>query len=96
MLHALSGDVRIAYADQGEGEAVVFLPGLGMSHATWAVPAGRLAQTHRVLSIDPRGSGESDKPDEPITAATVAGDVAAVLDAAGVSGPIWRSSRSVA
>jgi pimeloyl-ACP methyl ester carboxylesterase len=84
MPRALSGDVRINYADQGEGDAVVMLPGLGMSHATWAVPAGRLARTHRVLSIDPRGSGESDKPDAPITAQTVCADVMSVLDSAGV------------
>jgi pimeloyl-ACP methyl ester carboxylesterase len=81
---ALSGDVRIHYADQGEGDAVVLLPGLGMSHATWAAHATRLGRTHRVLSVDPRGSGESDKPDEPYTRATVSADVAAVLDAAGV------------
>jgi aminoacrylate hydrolase len=84
MPYALSGDVRIHYADQGTGDTVVFLPGLGMSHATWAVPAERVGRSHRVLAVDPRGSGLSDKPDKPYTRATVAADVCAVLDAAGV------------
>jgi 3-oxoadipate enol-lactonase len=84
MPHALSGDVRIHYADSGAGDAVVLLPGLGMSHTTWTAHANRLAQTHRVLAVDPRGSGRSDKPDEPYTPATVSADIAAVLDAAGV------------
>jgi pimeloyl-ACP methyl ester carboxylesterase len=86
MPEALSGDVRINYDDQGDGEAVAFLPGLGMSHATWAAAARRLARTHRVLCVDPRGSGASDKPDAPLTPATVSADLAAVLDAAGVDG----------
>lgn len=85
MPEALSEGVRINYADAGEGEeAVLLLPGLGMSHLTWSAHAAALAPRYRVLSVDPRGSGASDTPDHPYTAATVAADVAAVLDAAGV------------
>jgi 3-oxoadipate enol-lactonase len=84
MPEAVSEGVRINYADAGDGEALVLLPGLGMSHLTWAVHAAALASRYRVLSVDPRGSGLSDTPDHPYTAATAAADVAAVLDAAGV------------
>jgi 3-oxoadipate enol-lactonase len=79
-----SGDIEINYTDRGSGEAVVFLPGLGMSEATWGVHAERVARTHRALSIDPRGSGASDTPDEPYLPETVAADVVAVLDDVGV------------
>jgi len=82
---ALSEGVRINYVESGDGEeAVVLLPGLGMSLQTWAQHADQLSSTYRVLSIDPRGSGESETPDHPYTEATVAADVGAVLDAAGV------------
>lgn len=85
MPEAVSEGVRINYADAGSGEeTVVLLPGLGMSHLTWAVHAEALAPRYRVLSVDPRGSGLSETPDHPYTAATVAADVAAALDAAGV------------
>lgn len=85
MPEAVSEGVRINYADSGAGdEAVLLLPGLGMSHLTWAKHAEALAPRYRVLSVDPRGSGASQTPDHPYTAATVAADVGAVLDAAGV------------
>lgn len=85
MPEAISEGVRINYAEWGAGEeAVVLLPGLGMSCQTWAVHAEALAPTHRVLAVDPRGSGASETPDHPYTADTVAADVGAVLDAAGV------------
>lgn len=85
MEQAISEGVRINYAEAGAGEDVVMLlPGLGMSHLTWARHAEALASRYRVLSVDPRGSGASDTPDHPYTAATTAADVAAVLDAAGV------------
>lgn len=86
MPEALSEGMRINYADQGAGEdAVVLLPGLGMSHRTWAQHAEQLALSYRVLSVDPRGSGESETPDHRYTAATVAADLDAVLDSAGIT-----------
>jgi aminoacrylate hydrolase len=80
-----SGDsARIHYEERGDGEPIVLIPGLGMSLATWADVAGRLAGRHRAIAVDPRGSGASDKPDEPYTGELLAGDIAAVLDDAGV------------
>ncbi|MBS1878797.1 MAG: alpha/beta fold hydrolase [Actinobacteria bacterium] len=85
MPEAVSEGVRINYAERGAGEEVVVLvPGLGMSLRTWDATTEALARRYRVLVIDPRGSGESEAPDHPYTAATVAADVGAVLDAAAV------------
>lgn len=86
MTFATSADgARIHYEAEGDGEPVVLLPGLGMTLATWSEVRDRLvAEGHRVVAIDPRGSGASDKPDQPYTGELVAGDVAAVLDDAGV------------
>ena len=82
---ASSDGATIHYSEWGEGDqTLIFLPGLGMSNQTWATHAEALASSYRVLAIDPRGSGESDTPDHVYTAAVVAGDVAAVMDAAGV------------
>ena len=47
--------------------------------------ARRLADRFRVVSVDLRGHGESDKPDADYEQATVARDVAGALDALGVA-----------
>lgn len=83
MPHALSGDARIHYAAEGDGDPVLLIPGLGMSATTWSAAGGRLASSYRVLFADPRGSGESDTPDIPYTGELVAADMLAVLDDAG-------------
>ncbi|MBM3676264.1 MAG: alpha/beta fold hydrolase [Actinobacteria bacterium] len=81
---ARSGEVGIHYEDGGAGEPVVLVPGLGMATPVWADARRRLEPTCRVLTVDPRGSGQSGKPAGPYTGDTVAGDLEAVLDDAGV------------
>lgn len=84
MPHAVSGDVRIHYVVAGDGPPVLLIPGLGMSAATWEPVGRRLAASRRVIYADPRGSGQSDRPDVPYTGDLLAADMAAVLDHAGV------------
>jgi 3-oxoadipate enol-lactonase len=79
------GTARIHYSDRGEGpETVLFIPGLGMRETTWAAHAEVIGERRRALSMDPRGSGDSDTPDSAYTPATAVADVTAVLDDAGV------------
>jgi pimeloyl-ACP methyl ester carboxylesterase len=68
-----SGGVKIAYIDEGTGEAVVLLHGFGASAAEmWTnLPLARtqflpeLAKQYRVIAPDLRGHGRSDKPHDP-------------------------------
>lgn len=78
--------ITINYSDRGASDDVVlFVPGLGMSEATWAAHAEAAAASgRRALAMDPRGSGASATPDAPYTPELIAADVLAVLDAAGV------------
>jgi pimeloyl-ACP methyl ester carboxylesterase len=90
-----SGAARLRYVDQGEGDAVVLLHGLlGTVELHWidgyagmkpnVLPA--LARHHRVLAIDLRGHGGSDKPHTVADyGARMAEDVIALLDHARVS-----------
>ncbi|HTJ22438.1 MAG TPA: alpha/beta fold hydrolase [Gemmatimonadaceae bacterium] len=59
--------VRIHYVEQGKGEPVVLLHGLGGSVGTWTSTGilQALAQDHRVIAFDMRGHGKSDKPHDP-------------------------------
>lgn len=76
--------VRLAYDDTGAGDPVVLVHGFASSRReTWdGWPEALVDAGHRVLALDVRGHGESDKshdsaaygPDE------LAGDVVALLD----------------
>ncbi|WP_440709773.1 alpha/beta fold hydrolase [Herbiconiux sp. YIM B11900] len=79
---------RIAYRSIGEGTPVVLLHGTALSQAIWRGFGylRALGGSHRVITLDLRGHGRSDKPH---TAASYGidlfvGDVIAVLDALGV------------
>lgn len=56
------GDIRIRYLDQGSGQAVVLVHGLGGSIESWANNIEGLSKEIRVIAIDLPGFGQSDKP----------------------------------
>jgi pimeloyl-ACP methyl ester carboxylesterase len=59
--------VKVRYIEQGNGEPVVLLHGIGGSVQSW-VDAGvfdALAADHRVIALDARGHGKSGKPHDP-------------------------------
>lgn len=89
---APSKGARIHYAEHGRaghGPTVVLLQGLGLSSRFWFdVPnllASDPATPRHVLAVDNRGTGKSDRPRRLWRMGTMADDVAAVLDHAGVS-----------
>jgi 3-oxoadipate enol-lactonase len=91
---ALSRGAHIHYSVHGaasarsHGPAVILVQGLGLSSRFWFdVPdilASDPARPRYVLALDNRGTGKSDKPGGVWTMGTMADDVVAVLDHAGV------------
>lgn len=61
--HFVSGDVSIRYKDLGDGPAVMLVHGFTGSCEHWTTLQDELASSHRVVAIDCRGHGQSDKPD---------------------------------
>jgi pimeloyl-ACP methyl ester carboxylesterase len=57
----LHGD-RVAYRDEGTGEALLLVHGMGGSSNTWRGVIPLLAKKYRVIAPDLLGHGESDKP----------------------------------
>ncbi len=60
-----SDGVRIRYLDAGEGDAVVLLHGFALSaEVNWGLTGllDSLPQEYRMLALDQRGHGRSDKP----------------------------------
>lgn len=60
-----SGDVRLRYRDIGQGAAVLLLHGWSRDLDDWQPVADSLAARHRVIALDWRGFGRSDKPTDP-------------------------------
>lgn len=84
-----SGGVRIRYIEAGVGDPVVLVHGnLSNADRQW-VNSGvvsALARTHRVIALDCRGFGKSDKPHDPDQyGAEMARDVVRLLDHLGIA-----------
>jgi pimeloyl-ACP methyl ester carboxylesterase len=54
--------VKLFYEEEGSGPAVLLIHGFGASTYTWRGIAPELAQDHRVIAVDLKGFGQSDKP----------------------------------
>lgn len=54
--------VKLAVQERGAGKPLILIHGLGASSYTWRKIAPALAKTHRVIAIDLKGFGQSDKP----------------------------------
>lgn len=54
-------DVELHYWEKGEGDALVFIPGLTFSGEVFKAQIEHFSRTRRVVAIDPRGQGLSTK-----------------------------------
>jgi len=64
----------------GSGEWLILLHGLASQAHIWDLVAPRLSDTFRVVAIDQRGHGLSDKPDSGYDFATITSDLDAILN----------------
>lgn len=90
MIATASDGTRLHYTVAGSGPPLVLIGGKTSSieGAWWRyIPA--LAERFRVIALDNRGAGQSDKPDHPYTTAMMADDALAVLSAAGEASAHW-------
>lgn len=83
-----SGGVDLRYLDCGAGDPVILLHGFALSAEMNWLPTGLLASLpaeFRLLALDQRGHGRSDKPHDPEAyGSTLATDVLDLMDALGI------------
>ena len=79
-----AGGVQWHYVEAGAGEAVVFLHGLPESWFSWHHQIDEVSREYRVLAVDLKGYGQSDKRDGDYTAQGVANELIALFDAIGL------------
>lgn len=82
-----SDGVRIHYevAGRADGEPLLLLQGLGADLKGWAAQRYALGRRYRLVLVDNRGAGGSDKPPGPYDLEVMANDAVAVLDAEGIA-----------
>jgi 3-oxoadipate enol-lactonase len=79
-----SDDAEILYEIRGSGPPVVLLHPFPCNHEFWNPVAAALDSRYRLILPDLRGHGDSEIGEGPALMQKLAGDVACVLDAAGV------------
>lgn len=72
-------NVRLHYEDTGSGPPLLFIHGLGSSVRDWFAQVPHFDDRYRVLRIDLRGHGRSERPPGPYHMAQFARDVAVAL-----------------
>jgi pimeloyl-ACP methyl ester carboxylesterase len=73
--------VTLFVQDLGAGRPVVLVAGFGLDHTAWDAEVRLLTEHHRVVCVDQRGHGRSDKPLGGYEVDRLAADLIAVLDA---------------
>ncbi len=76
--------ITMNYEQQGTGEPLVLIPYLAADNACYAFQVADYAKHFTCISVDPRGAGETDKPDGTYSMELFADDVAAFMQAIGV------------
>jgi pimeloyl-ACP methyl ester carboxylesterase len=86
--YARSGTVRIAYELRGAMHRrrpwLVLIQGMGLDRLGWEPVLRKLRRRFRLVLVDNRGVGHSDRSTGSFAVADMAGDIVAVLDAAGI------------
>lgn len=84
MPRILTNGIQLAYAEQGAGEPLLLISGIGYDRWQWWRMLPGLARQYRVLTPDNRGVGASDRPAGHYSAELLADDMAGLLDALGL------------
>jgi pimeloyl-ACP methyl ester carboxylesterase len=81
---ALHGD-RVAYRDEGAGEVLLLIHGMGGDSSSWRALVPILSKKYRVIAPDLLGHGQSDKPRGDYSLGAFAVCLRDLLDALGIS-----------
>ncbi len=79
---------RVHYTDEGEGPPVVLIHGFASSLGTWTAVRKELAKRHRVIALDLKGFGWTDRPEGDYSPKAQAELVLGLLGALGVEEPV--------
>lgn len=84
MPHQTVNGIKIYYEEQGMGEPLILINGLAFPMNLWFAQIRELSKDFRVIALDNRGIGQSDKPDEEYSIALMASDAVGLLKTLGI------------
>ena len=79
-----ANNITMNYDQQGTGEPLILIPYLSADHACYAFQVAEYAKHFTCISLDLRGTGETDKTEGVYTTEILADDVAAFMQAMGI------------
>src|SRR5574337_887963 len=74
------GRIELFYEEEGHGEPVVWIHGLGIDHRVWGLQMPLFSQHFRCLAFDNRDAGQSDRSPNSYTIQTLAADAIGLMD----------------
>jgi len=80
-----ANNITMNYEQQGTGEPLILIPYLAADNACYAFQVAEYAKHFTCISIDLRGTGESDKPAGVYSTELFADDVAAFMQTLGIA-----------
>jgi pimeloyl-ACP methyl ester carboxylesterase len=81
--------INLRYLDVGSGDpSLVFIHGWCCNQSMWGDQIEAFAPNHRIIAVDLRGHGESDKPDQDYTIDQFADDMAWLIREIGLDRPV--------
>jgi pimeloyl-ACP methyl ester carboxylesterase len=89
MPYSTASGPRIYYEVSGEGPPLVLVHANPFDHRMWLYQTAHFSPYYRVVSVDLRGYGRSDKPETPFTLADMARDVIGVCDSEAIASAIF-------
>lgn len=75
------GDGSLNVIDRGSGEVVLLVHGFPLDQSMWQGQIGTLSANYRVLAVDLRGFGQSERAEGTLTMTAMAADLLKLLDA---------------
>ena len=80
MPFAHANNAELYYEEQGSGEPLLLIQGLGGTHTAWLLQVRSFRKRYRVITYDSRGLGLSRDGEEPYSMRSLAADAVALLD----------------
>jgi len=84
MAYSTVNGISIYYEEHGTGEPLILINGLAFPMDLWFAQIAELSRYFRVIALDNRGIGRSDKPDEEYSIAQMASDTVGLLQTLGI------------
>ncbi|MFJ3793219.1 alpha/beta fold hydrolase [Kitasatospora sp. NPDC090091] len=92
MPYATVQGTELFYRDHGTGRPLLLVHGWATSSRVWEAQFADLATDHRVIALDCRGCGRSDRPDDGHTMAGNVADLLGLVEALDLPSPVLVGS----